>query len=620
MEAAETIAKKILADLRSRGSCFIETGKGLVVHIEKPLPYICVYRYPESGPDNFTRILDRTESSYIMIAQNKSAELAEIIRVLSGYLSDKFGAFLIVEIWNSPVFDSQKPEITVIGPYSKMPAAIEALKEEMESISMPGNPIDVQLIENLEVAPPGMKPVASIEQLKKNESLLIGLEIQPFYINPDNGTPYPSFTRFVRTHLGRGLKKAFFEFVRVQTSYNATNFQMLGTSRITENVRNVDDQLAEISSQFKFLFLVSPINSAEAWEQFKESKFRRTPVFHYRLLPLDPELAKRRLYNIEIEKIEDPTLAYIFRDKRNELDKMISMLSQRDTPDFIQSSIQLFGSVSRELEEVANAILTIVKPRHEQEQKVEHINAEQFAKRAEEEFAFFRKSHPEIHLKTEVSNSVDSLMVGTDTLYISKDYTIPKNRVEGLIQHEVGTHMLTYINGKAQPLKQLSQGVPGYEELQEGLAVLAEYLTGEFTNDRMRVLAARVVAVKHLIDGYSFLETFNLLYEQHHFNASTAFGITTRVYRGGGLTKDAVYLRGLISLLNHIGKGQKIESLLIGKIREDYISIIEELIYRKVLNPMPLLPRYLVEGEGLKKLAEIKEGFDVFNLIQNRQL
>jgi len=180
--------------------------------------------------------------------------------------------------------------------------------------------------------------------------------------------------------------------------------------------------------------------------------------------------------------------------------------------------------------------------------------------------------------------------------------------------------MLTYINGKAQPLKQLSQGVPGYEELQEGLAVLAEYLAGEFTNDRMRVLAARVVAVKHLVEGYSFLETFNLLYQQHQMNAKTAFGITTRVYRGGGLTKDAVYLRGLISLINHIVKGQKIESLLIGKIREDYISIVEELIYRKVLNPMPLLPRYLTEGEGVKKLAQIKDGFDVFNLIQNRQL
>ncbi len=613
-------AEKVLKGLKQQGSCFLTEPDGTIVHIEKLLPYVCVFRYPSVGPDYFTHILDKTESSYIMIPEDRSVELETIIREMCTFLADKFGAFLIVELWVTDHFDPSRPEITILGPQTKMPATVDILQDEMKQISMPGNTIEVQVDEESVVAPSGMQPIAVRSQLKQFEALLIGLEIQPFFINADNRQPYPAFTRFVRTHLGRALKKALFEFVRVQTSYNATNFQMLGTSRITDNVKNVDDQLAAISSQFKFLFLVSPVNSREAWEQFSADKFKRTPVFHYRLLPLDPELAKRRLYNIEIEKIEDPTLAYIFRDKRNELDKMLSMLAQRDTRDFLQSSIQLFGSVSRELYDVANAILTIIKPQHEQEQKVERMDAKAFAARAQEEFDFFKRYVPEIELKVEISRSVDSLMVANDTLHISSDYVIPVNRVEALIQHEVGTHMLTYINGKAQPLKQLSQGVPGYEELQEGLAVLAEYLSGGFTNDRMRMLAARVVAVKSLVDGYSFLETFQLLYEQHHFNAHTAFGIVTRVYRGGGFTKDAVYLRGLIALLNHINNGHSIESLLIGKIREDYISIIEELVYRKVLNPIPLLPRYLVEGEGKAKVEQIRNGFDVFSLIQNRQL
>ncbi|MCH5599357.1 flavohemoglobin expression-modulating QEGLA motif protein [Niabella ginsengisoli] len=60
-----------------------------------------------------------------------------------------------------------------------------------------------------------------------------------------------------------------------------------------------------------------------------------------------------------------------------------------------------------------------------------------------------------------------------------------------MLQHEIGTHVVTYYNGKAQPLELFSIGVPGYEELQEGLAVLAEYLNDGLTNSRMRTLAAR---------------------------------------------------------------------------------------------------------------------------------
>ena len=40
--------------------------------------------------------------------------------------------------------------------------------------------------------------------------------------------------------------------------------------------------------------------------------------------------------------------------------------------------------------------------------------------------------------------------------------------------------MLTYFNGKLQPFHQLQCGFAGYDELQEGLAVLAEFFSGGF--------------------------------------------------------------------------------------------------------------------------------------------
>lgn len=173
---------------------------------------------------------------------------------------------------------------------------------------------------------------------------------------------------------------------------------------------------------------------------------------------------------------------------------------------------------------------------------------------------------------------------------------------------------MTYYNGKAQPLKLFYIGVPGYEQLQEGLAVFSEYLSGGLTNERMRILAARVVAVNHMITGNSFVDTFFLLTDKYQFTPETAFHITMRVYRGGGLTKDAVYLKGLLNLIEYIKQGNDIAPLLIGKIRQDYIPVINELTFRGLLSKIPIKPRYL-SAPFLKHINTIKKGGNIFTML-----
>ena len=70
--------------------------------------------------------------------------------------------------------------------------------------------------------------------------------------------------------------------------------------------------------------MVTPLNAHEAWLQFRRDKYFKTPKFLYRPMHVDPDLAKRRLYSLRVEDIYDPTMAYIFRDKRTELDSMIT--------------------------------------------------------------------------------------------------------------------------------------------------------------------------------------------------------------------------------------------------------------------------------------------------------
>ncbi len=67
----------------------------------------------------------------------------------------------------------------------------------------------------------------------------------------------------------------------------------------------------------------------------------------------------RRLYNIPIEQIEDPTLALLFRDKREELAKMLGMLRDRGTGKFVYSSMQVYGGVEDAVLEIAHSLLTL---------------------------------------------------------------------------------------------------------------------------------------------------------------------------------------------------------------------------------------------------------------------
>ena len=67
--------------------------------------------------------------------------------------------------------------------------------------------------------------------------------------------------------------------------------------------------------------------------------------------------------------------------------------------------------------------------------------------------------------------------------------------------------------------------------------MFVEYLVGGLTPARLRTLAARVVAVRSLLDGATFVDTFRVLHDQHGFSARSAFMISMRVHRGGGLTK-----------------------------------------------------------------------------------
>tara|TARA_Y100001934_G_C11783555_1_gene509331 strand:- start:181 stop:591 length:411 start_codon:yes stop_codon:yes gene_type:complete len=98
------------------------------------------------------------------------------------------------------------------------------------------------------------------------------------------------------------------------------------------------------------------------------------------------------------------------------------------------------------------------------------------------------------------------------------------------------------------------------------------------TIERLKELAFRVIAVDSLNKGYNFSDTFHLLHNQHKLNRDKAFAITLRVHRGGGFTKDHLYLRGIRNIYKYAKAGNDLGVLLTGKVSQEYIPTMNKLI------------------------------------------
>ncbi len=588
------------------------------LYIERRLPFLLVYRFREPERDEVIENLLHNEASYLICQEELFPAYRMMILKIVKMLTDDFGAFLLMEIWRGeqPDPQSRTAGFELYGPANQLPQPVTPLKENVRKINLSGLAPEITLSVTDQRCPDHLQPLLSKKELKQMECLLLGLKIKPFYRNRETGQSYPLLERQLYAGFGEVFRKSVYDFINVQGKHKVSGYQSLARREVSPETWQIDRQLVDIDGQIQFLLLVSPVNTEAAWTEFQKNQYRKTPVFHYRILPIDPELLKRSLYNLPIEKIDDPTLGFLFRDKRNEIDKMLNMLRYRNTEDFLYNGLLLFGDVKKWLLDAAGEILNTFPVTASQEKEdLRFYTAEEFAALAKQELVYFQKQWPGVSSRIEIRDSVTDLMVNKGVLSIPSKARIPVSRANALVQHEVGTHVLTYYNGKNQPLQLLCSGIPGYEELQEGIAVLAEYLTSGLTVSRIQLLAARVIAVDSMTREQDFVKTFELLTDEFRFSPERAFHITTRVYRGGGFAKDAVYLKGLIQVIRYLKEGNPLEPLLIGKIQQNYLSVIEELIARKILNPVQIKPRYLTEQTALNRLDAIKKTEKITDLV-----
>lgn len=608
------------------------------LHIDRALPFLAVYRRPprrsrtlnRPGGDPGTAGLVKGQAAYLVAPSSGKSkkEMTGLVNRMVTLGCDTFEAFLLLELWAGPQPESPPdnrhgfpaPMFTIVASRQHFSTAtVEAIEQALKRIRILGKTSTVAVEFREKPWPAQFPSLVSAALARQVNCYRLGIEIAPIYRDPETGEVRPIVLRRLHQGVTNAIKHGVFAFSYAHTTQRPDSHHALGRRAVVKAVWSVDRRLAEIGQSFGFLLQITPVNIDQAWNAFKRSRFEREPRFYYRPLPVDPALLKRDLYAIPLERIEDPTLANLFREKRTELEWELSMLRDRGTPNFRYGSLQHFGAVSDNLCTQAADLLHRLAPRSTDKAGAGAVRADEFCRRAQAEIAYYRQQYPDMAAQVEVRDDVTGLIVSNGNLLIGRQARFSVKRVDALLHHEVGTHVLTWYAGQAQPFQLLAGGLAGYEEFQEGIALVAEYLAGGFTAHRLRVLAGRVVGVYAMLDGATFIDAFRLLHRQYGFDQRAAYAITARIYRSGGLTKDAVYLRGLLDILRYFREDGELDILFVGKLARRHVPVLRELRDRQILRPVPLRPRYLEQDAAQQRLEALRNGLSILDLLPTRR-
>ncbi|MBQ4819399.1 flavohemoglobin expression-modulating QEGLA motif protein [Aquimarina sp. MMG016] len=341
------------------------------------------------------------------------------------------------------------------------------------------------------------------------------------------------------------------------------------------DIIEIDQNLDRLVKNIELLNYLNPLNIEQEKKSFFACKYRFNPVFKYRKIKFDPYKMQRLFFNQRLERIEDEEIRKLYQHIIYEYSGLIQCIETiGQGKNFYYNSLKVFGTPKERDVENARFILHF-----EDEEPNDNMVKKHSASEAEAYFREFGKRYDfDFNIKKSTHISAAAMVLNaSETLVLKKNNKFSDNDLMVLANHEIGVHMVTTFNGKSQPLKIFSNGFVNNTETQEGLAVFSEYMSGCLTLKRMKELAYRVIAADSLIKGYDFKDTFDLLYSQYKLDKETAWQITLRVHRGGGFTKDYLYLTGLKKVYDYYHSNQDMDTLLTGKVTLENKNAINRL-------------------------------------------
>jgi uncharacterized protein (TIGR02421 family) len=340
------------------------------------------------------------------------------------------------------------------------------------------------------------------------------------------------------------------------------------------NLVRIDSNLNKLVKKIELLNYINPTNIEQEKRNFFSSKYNINPRFHYRKIDFNAHKLQQQLFSQDIDSIQDEETRNFFRDVIYDYSGLIQCIeSIGKGSKFYFNSLKSFGTPTEKDVENAKFILHFNDEEYDQEMFPVFSAVE-----AAEYFQEYTKRYDfDLNLKYSTKLSAAAMVQNsTQTLVLKKNHRFSANQLKVLANHEIGVHLVTTFNGLAQPLKIFHNGFPKNLETQEGMAVFSEYMSGCLTLYRLKELSYRVLATDSLRKGFDFCGTFDLLHNQYKLNREEAYTISLRAHRGGGFTKDYLYLTGLKKIYDGYHSGMNLDPLLAGKVTYEYAYIVEK--------------------------------------------
>ena len=379
-----------------------------------------------------------------------------------------------------------------------------------------------------------------------------------------------------------------------------------------EYLRSLSEELLRLQRPIRVLKAINW--GPQVLARFFRRGARELPRPEYPPLGFEPEPVARELRQLKRRIRGRNPVEELLRTKCDELAGLARMLGARGTWRFYELSRRLYGDPrdrfpDHNADNLAIARLWAARPRARDEEPT--WSAEEAAVRVAALCDPLLGGQVKVAVRARLTANAAA---GATRVTLRKGARFSDRQVRALAHHEGLWHVLTSMNGLRQPvLRVLGVGLPGATESQEGGGIVAEYLTGNITDERYVELGERTIAIDMAARGADFLEVYRYLLAR--FPPQKAAQMSERVFRGGVLTggapftKDAAYQRGYCRTFNFLRAAVEqrdldlVRAFLAGKMRVDDAELVRSLIDEGLCVGPVYLPEWFIDVDRLNAIC-----------------
>lgn len=378
-----------------------------------------------------------------------------------------------------------------------------------------------------------------------------------------------------------------------------------------EALRRLSDEIVRAQKPIRILRAINW--NRQVRERFLRSGAQELPRPTYRPLPFDSQAKIKEFRDIRSRLRGRNPVESALRRRCDEFVDVVRMLESRGTKRFFTYSARIYGEprsafIDSGVDNLQVAQLwanQAVGPEIQAEKRL--LNAQQAADIIEKLVRPVLGDACRVRVSTTLTADAAA---GATSIAVRKDAKFSRRQARALAHHEGMWHVLTSLNGYAQPvLTVLGVGLSGFATAQEGGGVVSEYLSGHLSADRLRELGERALIVDMAAQGADFIEVYRYLRER--FPETKAVQLAERVFRGGVMTggapftKDAIYQRGYCRVFNFIRHAvltrdlASLRAFLCGKMSLEDAPLMAAMMEEGVVAPPKYVPPWAKELDAL---------------------